>query len=175
MNNRAGRDQLKVDALCVPLTDNLQSDVIVIYNVNIPIQYFFDPQSAQEVLAKVKNLLSRDFYDAVTSFQITASYQLRHTITGELRTWTGSFNARNNAPAQLSGFEIFDNTTFIQVSLDHIEDIEARLTQFEETKWVLNQIISIIFNVQSRVKFNDPVLTHFPQHGRRSQRTFALS
>ena len=71
--------------------------------------------------------------------------------------------------------EIFDNNTFIQVSLDHIEDIEARLTQFEETKWVLNQIISIIFNVQSRVKFNDPVLTHFPQHGRRSQRTFALS
>jgi hypothetical protein len=174
MNNHAGRHELKVDALSVPLTDSLRTDYIIIYNINIPIEYFNNAEEGYQVLNKVRNLLLRDFYDSVVSYQITASYQLRNTQTGELRTWTGSFNARNNAPAQLSGFEIFDNDTFIETSLDHIEDVDNRLTTFEETKWVLNQIISIIFSVQSKVKYNSQILNKFPHHGRRSHQTFAL-
>ena len=175
MNNRAGRNELKVDALCVPLNENNpRSDYIIIYNINIPIRYFLDPEEATRVLNRVNVLLQTHFYNVQTSFQITASYQLRHTTTGELRIWTGSFNARNNAPAQLSGFELFDHTTFVQVSLDHIEDLEDRLTLLEETKWVLNQVISIIFNVQSKVKFNHATIGEFPNAGRRSHRTFTF-
>ena len=175
MNNRPGRSDLKVDALCVPLNENNpRSDYIIIYNINIPIRYFFDPTEATRVLQRVNVLISGDFFNVPASFQITASYQLRHTTTGELRIWTGSFNARNNAPAQLSGFELFDHTTFVQTSLEHIEDLEERLTLFEETKWVLHQVISIIFNVQSKVKFNHGTIGEFPNAGRRSHRTFAI-
>ena len=174
MNNQAGSNELKVDALCVPLTENVNSDCIVIYNVNIPIHYFDSQEESNRILLRVKNLLLIDFLDNPVSYQITASYQLRNTKTGELRTWTGSFNARNNAPAQLSGFEIFEPDIFVQTSQDHIEDVENRLMQFEETKWVLNQIISIIFNVQSKVKYYSPILAEFPNYGRRSHRTFAL-
>jgi hypothetical protein len=176
MNNHAERDQLKVDAVSLPVSDRQNTDYIVIYNVNIPIHYFNDDTSASNVLERVRDLLSTDFVYSRVGYQITASYELVHRITGQLRTWTGSFSVRNNAPAQISGFEEFDANTFVQTSLEHIEDVEERLTRpnAEASNWMLHQIISIIFNIQSKVSNDSPVLTSFPRHGRRSHRTFAL-
>lgn len=176
MNNHAGRDQLKVDAACLPISDRPNSDYIIIYNVNIPIEYFDNDASAVNVLERVRDLLNTDFFNLQVAFQITASYQLLHRLTGQLRTWTGSFSVRNNAPAQISGFELFNRDTFVQVSLDHIEDVDEKLTRpnAEASNWMLYRIISIIFNIQSKVSASSPVITSFPRYGRRGHRTFAL-
>jgi hypothetical protein len=176
MNNHADRNVLKVDALTVPLTDRANSNYIVIYNINIPMRYLEDEASSIQVLERVKNVLARDLGDYPTTFQITASYELIHQVTRLVRVWTGSFGARNNAPAVLSGFEEFDRNTFVDTALFHIEDIEDRLFQpsDETTKWQLHRIISVIVNAQTKVPNSSFLVQAYPRHGRRAHRTFAL-
>jgi hypothetical protein len=171
-----GRDVLKVDALSVPTSSSAQTDYIIIYNINVPYVYFNNPTSAVNVLTQIKNVLVRDFLNNQVVYEISASYQLRHTQTGELRLWTGSFNVRNNVRSRLTGFQLFDPQTFVTLSQEDVEDAPDRLTQAatQDTKWVLHQIVSIIFNAQSKVPYNSALLFNFAHHGRRARRTFAL-
>jgi len=174
MNNHVGRNVLKVDAVSTTLERN--NKFLIIYNVNVPYEYLEEEDVTRRVLERIKQLLIRDFQHYPVVYQITASYTLTHSITGQVRVWTGSFSVRDNAPAQLSGFEEFEPDTFVDDSLNHLEDFEARLVRAPElsSNWVMSSVISIIFNVQSIVDQNSRTLNYFPRDGRRSHRTFPL-
>jgi hypothetical protein len=177
MNHRAPRNEEKVDALLVP-TDE-RTHFLVIYNVNVPFRSFDTLESSTNILQRVRNLLSTDFTNAVATFQLTASYLLLHRVTGEQRIWTGSFYPRGNAPAYLSAFTRFRPDTFVQYCLDSLDNVENTLLNWPnrgDTSWVFNEIISIIFNVQSMVQAEHSLVAKFSRrnHGRKTQIIFAL-
>ncbi len=176
MDVRASRNLLKVDAISMPLTEHRQNYFVVIYNINIPIEHFESKEKSVQVLERVRHLLSRDFEGSEVVYQITASYRLVHSISGVHRIWTGSFSVRDNALAKISGFEDFDSETFVESSLDHLEDVEEKLERPTAlaSNWKLDQIISIIFYAQSKVHRDSLILQQFPRHGYKSRRTFPL-
>jgi hypothetical protein len=178
MNNHAGRDELKVDAVSLPLDRHGRrvQEFVVIYNINIPMDIILDEDETINVLERVRDLLVRDFPDTLVGYQITASYNLIHTVTGARRVWTGSFSVRYNSPAQVSGFEEFNSETFVETSIDAIGDVEHRLNRPEAvaSNWKVENIISIIFNCQSKVDEYSLIIRAFHRDGRRSHRTFPL-
>ena len=177
MNNHQSRNTLKVDAVSAPIEDKRNSQFLIIYNINIPFEYLEERQTTtRDILVRIKKLLVKDFYTYPVTYQITASYNLVHSITGEFRVWTGSFSVRDNTPAQITAFQDFNPDTFVEESLDDLEDFEDKLVRSPELSsgWVLNSINSVIFNVQCIVDQNSRVLNIFPRNGRRAHRTFAL-
>jgi hypothetical protein len=176
MNNHAGRNVLKVDALSSTIEDSTKDNYLIIYNVNVPYEYLDNEIILRGILERIQRLLTRHFENFPVVYQITASYNLVHSITGETRIWTGSFSVRDNAPAQLSGFEDFDKNTFVEDSLDYLEDVENKLVRNPElaSNWVFSSLNSVIFNVQSIVDTRSRALTPFPKNGPRSHRTFPL-
>jgi hypothetical protein len=166
-----------VDGLIVPTDD--QNVFLAIYNINLPFRLFDTVESTTQTLQRVKNLLMIDFAGVAATFQFTASYLLLHRVTGEQRIWTGSFYPRGNAPAYLSAFKKFHPDTFVQYGLDCLDIVEHTLLNWPnrgDTSWVLQEVISIIFNVQSLVSNEHPLIRQFPgnNHGRKRRITFAL-
>jgi hypothetical protein len=177
MNNHASRNILKVDAVSAPLLEDRKQKFLVIYNINVPVDYIQNGEAqARAILTRIKNLLIAHFLHFPVVYQITASYNLVHSITGEFRVWTGSFSVRDNEPAQITGFEHFDPDTFVDESIENLEDFEFKLVRAPElsSNWVLNSVNSIIFNVQSVVDPGTDVVATFPRNGQRAHRTFAL-
>ena len=177
MNHQAPRSEEKVDALLVPTDD--KKILLAIYNVNVPFNLFLTQEDTIQVLERVKNLLVRDFSNVEATFQLTASYLLVHKTTGQFRTWSGSFYPRGNSRSYLSGFRRFNPDTFVQFGLDSLENVEFTLLNWpnrRDTSWVLHEVISIIFNVQSLVSNENPLIRKFPgiNYGRKKRITFAL-
>jgi hypothetical protein len=161
MENQAKIDELKVNVSSVPITKGGIPEYIVVYDIIIPIKHFDGTEEVSEILNKVKNLILLDFLDCPVAYYIKLSFQIRHTRTGELLTWT----EKDMSPVELSGLEIFDPDTFVPLSLAQIEDVDSHLAEFIEPKWVLNQIFSIVFHVQSQVKYNITTLSKLPCNG----------
>ena len=177
MNNHQSRNTLKVDAVSAPIEGHTHLRYLIIYNINVPFEYLEERETTtRAILVRIKQLLVRDFNQHQPVYQITASYNLVHSISGEFRVWTGSFSVRDNTPAQITGFLPFDPDTFVDESLEDLEDFEEKLVRAPDlsSNWVLNSINSIIFNVQCIVDRESPVLSNFPRDGRRSHKTFAL-
>ena len=177
MNNHESRNTLKVDAVSAPIEDADHSNFLIIYNINVPHQYLDERETTtRNILERIKALLMRDFPQHEPVYQITASYNLINIISGEFRVWTGSFSVRDNTPAQITGFLTFDPNTFVDDSLENLEDFEEKLVRAPElsSNWALNSINSVIFNVQCVVDTESHVVGQFPRNGRRTHRTFAL-
>ena len=175
MNNQVPRSEEKVDGLLL-LTDE-PGECIVIYNINVPYESFATRQQSIRILQRVRNVVQRDFSGIPASFQITASYLLVNEANGQHRIWTGSFYAHGNAPGMLSQFKRFDPNTFIQFSLNCLEDIEDTLYHWpraQGTEWKFDHVISIIFNVQCKTQLRAPVTAKFRSRDRRNAITFAL-
>jgi hypothetical protein len=177
MNNHESRNTLKVDAVSARIEDADHHSFLIIYNINVPYQYLDERETTtRNILERIKALLMRDFRDKDSVYQITASYNLLNSVSGEFRVWTGSFSVRDNTPAQITGFLPFDPDTFVTDSLENLEDFEEKLVRAPElsSNWELNSINSVIFNVQCIVDSDNLVLNLFPRNGRRAHRTFAL-
>jgi hypothetical protein len=60
----------------------------------------------------------------------------------------------------LSGFEDFDPNTFVDDSLNHLEDFEASLVRAPElsSNWVMTSVISVIFNIQAVVDSQQSII-----------------
>jgi hypothetical protein len=177
MNNHESRNTLKVDAVCAPINEQRGSAFLIIYNINVPYNYLAERETTtRNILVRIKKLLLKDFPQRNPVYQITASYNLLNSISGQLRVWTGSFSVRDNTPAQITGFLPFEPDTFVEDTLDNLEDFEEKLVRAPElsSNWVLNSINSVIFNVQCIVDRENPALSNFPRNGQRVHRTFAL-
>jgi len=87
MNNHAPRSVLKVDSTCIKLDETFN---LIIYNINIPAHYLQDRGELTEILERVRYVLIRDFSTFSITYQITASYILKHSENGQQKTWCGS-------------------------------------------------------------------------------------
>jgi len=100
-------DQFKADVLS--LEDGAAAR-IVLYNVNLPRRLWQDEAS----LIRIRNLVTRDFrnVDGIY-FQLSATYTLVNRETGEIRTWSGSFNPRNRVASELTSHAPFEPDSFV--------------------------------------------------------------
>ncbi len=84
-------DTLKVTALNIRHSE-YKSERLVLYNVNVPVHLI----SNENVYNVIRDTIVHDFNNhSGIYFQLSAVYTLVNRDTGDLRTWTGSFNPRN--------------------------------------------------------------------------------
>jgi len=102
-------DTFKVTALSIRHSE-YKSERLVLYNVNVPVHLI----SNENVYNVIRDTIVHDFdNNSGIYFQLSAVYTLVNRDTGDLRTWTGSFNPRNRQPNQLTTHRRFEPDTFI--------------------------------------------------------------
>jgi hypothetical protein len=172
-----GLQDLKVDQTVLQSHDN---SGILVTNINIPSG---ELENIHHILHRVRQLIVSDYNNINNiQYQVCATYELRNTLTGDTRQWTGSFNPRGNEFNTLAGFRIFDHTfeaTVIQAS--STDNVLRRLRFYHiQTNWVFHRLTSIIISVQSVINLTHPTLLRrgllARRHGRtsRSISTFLL-
>ena len=169
MNNHASRSLLKVDSTCIKADPK---NCIIFYNINIPQLYTQDRGELTNVLERIKIVLQRDFGNLSIVYQISASYILKHTESGQTKTWTGSFYAKNHELGIIADFQQLDPTTFVRHSLDQLVNIDEKLrSNGFNTKWIFSQLLSVIFNIQCKVPSSHPIIVN---RRHRQHQTFPL-
>jgi hypothetical protein len=92
--------------------------------------------------------------------------------TGDLRTWTGSFNPRNRQASQLSAHRRFEADSFInfarancsvEVAVQKLTANSARTTAGKTSVWSLQDLKAIIFSFQCRLRPTHRLFTIRPQ------------
>jgi hypothetical protein len=102
-------DTFKVTALSIRDSE-YKSERLVLYNVNVSVHLI----SNENVYNVIRDTIVHDFdNNSCIYFQLLAVYTLVNCNTGNLQTWTGSFNLRNIQPSQLSTHRRFEADTFI--------------------------------------------------------------
>lgn len=153
--------QLKVDQSIFNQSDY---SFLLISNINLP-ERFVDIAALEPILARVKQFIELDYREALpnlanVSYQVIATYQLRHNTSGAIRKWTGSFMPGRNHPNALQDFKKF-GPDFIDhvLSLCDRDLIIAKLKFWNvNTKWSLDKFTSIVINVQGQVQPTASVL-----------------
>jgi hypothetical protein len=169
MNNHAPRSILKVDSICFKVD---QYNSLIVYNINIPENYLQDRIELSDVLQRISNLIVQSFQNLSVLYQISASYILKHSVTGVTRTWTGSFFARNNELGVIADFQQFTERTFVTNSLLQLTNVKRKLqTNGLDTNWTVDRVLSVIFNIQCKVLSTHPLAGN-KRH--RQHTTFAL-
>jgi hypothetical protein len=159
-------DAFKVTAASIRHSRN-KTERLVLYNVNVPVHLI----SNDNVYNVIRDTIVRDFRnDPGIYFQLSAVYTLVNRDTGDLRTWTGSFNPRNRQPSQLSTHRRFEADTFIEFARANssIEVVLQKLTANYATAgqtsvWSLQDLKAIIFSFQCKVRASHRLFLHRPQ------------
>jgi hypothetical protein len=157
-------DTFKVTALSIRHSRN-KTERLVSYNVNVPVHLI----SNENVYNVIRDTIVRDFdNNSGIYFQLSAIYTLVNRDTGNLRTWTGSFNPRNPQPSQLSTHRRFEPDTFIDFARANssIEAVLQKLTANYATDgktWSLQDLKSIIFSFQCKLRASHWLFQHRPQ------------
>lgn len=149
---------------------------LLVSNVNIPLAEF---AQIDTVLTRVQQFIAQDYSGIPLNslqYQVCATYQLRHSVTGEIRHWSGSFNPRGNRLNILSHFQPYQLGTFRAVVTHACTpgNVYNRLRFFHvATDWVFNGITSAIVSLQARVPVDHPTITRrqllLRRHGRRNR------
>ena len=155
-------DVFKVTAASIRHSET-QSERLVLYNINLPVHLI----SNENVYNVIRDTIVRDFdNNSGIYFQISAVYTLVNRDTGDLRTWTGSFNPRNPQPNQLTTHRRFEPDTFIDFAPANssIEVVLQRLTAnhvADEKTWLL--LNSIVFYFQCKLRASHRLFQHRPR------------
>jgi len=169
MNRPLQREDLKLDATVL----ELENQLLVIYNANIPAYLCADENERREALIRIANLFATDFTKQCF-YQVTASFTLRNKGTGEIRLWTGSFSPRGNFHAQLSAFEEFNHNTFVQTALRQTSNVASRLSwRGHDTLWTFDDLKSVIISAQCKLNRDDGLFlkrNFFPHRKRKHER-----
>jgi hypothetical protein len=141
---------------------------LVLYNVNIPRRLWQDEPS----MVRVRDIVVRDFGNVSgVYFQLSATYTLVNRETGEIRTWSGSFNPRNRDICELTSHLSFEPDTFVQFVLAHsspewvFDKLNAgagQLTAGRTSVWVLDDVKSIIASFQGRLGISHSLFSRYP-------------
>jgi hypothetical protein len=159
-------DLFKVTACNIKHSEN-KSERLVLYNVNVPVHLI----SNDSVYNVIRDTVVRDFdNNSGIYFQLSAVYTLVNRDTGDLRTWTGSFNPRNRQPSQLSTHRRFEADTFIDFARAN-SSVEVALqkltanyaTAGQTSVWTLQDLKAIIFSFQCKVRASHRLFQHRPQ------------
>lgn len=142
--------QLKVDQTLL----HYGGRYLLISNINIPADLLVQPH-IEGVLERIKRFILLDYTgiaDQNVHYQVCATYDLRNTVTGEVRHWSGSFNPRGNRLNILRDFQSFDSETFTEEvrGACHPTNVYNKLRFFHtETVWVFDGLTSAIVSVQA--------------------------
>lgn len=169
--------ELKVNQTALPIG----TDCLLVSNINIPEAYL---QDIDPILNRVQTFIVQDYINTPNvHFQVCATYDLRHSQTGAIKTWTGSFNPRGNELNALNGFQLY-SANFQNVVREACSDdnIYRKLRLFHvDTHWVFDRLVSVYINIQAIVPNNHPTigrrqLAPVRRHGQtqRAQETFLL-
>lgn len=176
-------NQLKIDQ---SKFSHSEYSTLLISNINIP-ERFVGPFTIEPILQRVKLFIEGDYREAQpslysVSYQVVATYQLKHNISGAIRKWTGSFMPGRNHPNALQDFRKFGPDFIEGVSALCDRDLIIAKLKFwnVNTKWSFDKFTSIVINVQGQVSPTANVLTfrnlqHVPRRGNRSHTSFLLS
>jgi hypothetical protein len=162
-------DTFKVTALSIKHSENekTKSERLVSYNINLPVHLIPN----ENVYNVIRDTIVRDFNNnSGIYFQLSAVYTLVNRDTGDLRTWTGSFNPRNRQPSQLSTHRRFEADTFIDFARAN-SSVEVALqkltanyaTAGQTSVWSLQDLKAIIFSFQCRLHPGHRLFHHRPQ------------
>lgn len=169
--------ELKVNQTALPLNDHY----LLISNINIPEAFLH--QELNQVLERAKHFIVTDYVTAPNvQYQVCATYDLRHSHNGQIRTWTGSFNPRGSQLNALNRFQLFTESFQTDVQNACSDDnIYQKLRLFHlDTSWVFDRLVSIYITVQAVVPSHHPTILKrslaAPRNGRntRAQATFQL-
>ena len=138
-------EQLKVDCTAF----NLRKDIYLVqYNVNLPRPIVLNLDERQNALERVRALLILEFGSLPIEFQITGTYVLKNSETGEERNWHGSFYTGLNNPSVVSDFQLFDRRTFVNTVFQSLNTAEAKFIDHGRgSKWKFEYLHSIILNL----------------------------
>jgi hypothetical protein len=147
-------DTFKVSALSIR-PHQQKNERLVLYNINLPVNLI----SNENVFNVIRDTIVHDFNNNPSVyFQLSAVYTLVNHKTGDIRTWSGSFNPRNRQPSQLSTHRRFEADTFIEFAQQH-SSVE-RTTQIltanyigagKNSDWTLQDLKSIVFSFQCKL------------------------
>jgi len=159
----------KVNAISVrhSATDN---ERLVSYNINLPVPLIPN----ENVYSVIRDTIVHDFDNSPgIYFQISAVYTLVNRDTGDLRTWTGSFNPRNRQVSQLSAHRLFEADSFVNFARANCSveaavqkltaNSDARTTAGKTSVWSLQDLKAIIFSFQCRLYPTHRLFTIRPQ------------
>lgn len=156
-------NQLKVDQSKFNQSDY---STLFISNINIP-ERFVNVATIEPILQRVKQFIEVDYREAQpslsnVSYQVVATYQLKHNTSGAIRQWTGSFMPGRNHPNALQDFRKFGSDFIDNVaSLCDRDLIIAKLKFWNvNTKWSFDKFSSIVVNVQGQVSPTANILTY---------------
>lgn len=180
----ANETDLRVD--CTALYNLKRDNYLIIMNVNYNYNIITNATLFREALQKTANFIETAVSDhGPVSYQVNASYYIRHQTTNDVRLFRGSFFLEGNKHLSLSGpiFIRFNRETFVNSVLQHSNLDRARQTltwSDSDSKWTFDSVNSVIVSFQfSRSRLDPFVVQHqlvSPRHGRRKRRhvTFTL-
>ena len=145
-------DKFKLDGLIV--RDNPRSFVFMV-NFNVPFRHL--NQGIDSKLETIKTCVEGEFVVVIATgdlyFSISATYNLEHKETGEVRLWQGSFQPRNNRNLLLSDYKQYSPDSFLALVKESIDPgkIAQHLTWAGlDSKWTFSELKSVIVSFQSR-------------------------
>jgi hypothetical protein len=161
-NNEDALNQFKID---IASLEDGPAARLVLYNVNVPRRLWQDETS----LIRVRDIAVRDFHDVSrVYFQLSATYTLVNRVTGEIRTWSGSFNPRNRVICELTSHLSFEPDSFVPFFLAHsspewvFDKLNAGATAGQTSVWVLDDIKSIVVSFQGRLGVSHSFFSRYP-------------
>jgi hypothetical protein len=159
----------KVNAISVRHSAT-SNEKLVSYNINLPVPLIPN----ENVYSVIRDTIVHDFDNSPgIYFQISAVYTLVNRDTGDLRTWTGSFNPRNRQVSQLSAHRLFEADSFVNFARANCSveaavqkltaNSDARTTAGKTSVWSLQDLKAIIFTFQCRLYLTHRLFTIRPQ------------
>ena len=161
-----GVEHLKVDQTSLNL-DNYQ---IFVTNINIPERYL---NQVRPILQRADNFILNEYEGAGRVFyQLVATYYLKHSDTGHLRHWGGSFLPKEINLSSIDSFHAFGPNFVNRLELlCNKETLSEKLSLHNiDTEWEFHSLTSVVINVQAKVPDNFTTLVRRnlrePRHGR---------
>jgi hypothetical protein len=154
---------LKLDVTSLNLEGEQKS--LLCLNFNIPLRTQENYQEFDQVLRNITSFLTEHFLPPLRiSFQVTASYFLINSVTGDERLWTGSFFPANRVSLSGPFFQNFHPVSFPRKLHEYTAPENfLQCFSFEEldTEWKFSQVASFIVNCQLTVRDDHQFIREF--------------
>lgn len=177
-------DRLKIDQTAIQTNNRY----VLISNVNIPVEYLTvvgdggggggGEVAKRELLERVNQFIRAEYtHTNPVYFEVTATYQLKHRDTNNVRQWLGSFAPRIGP--MLFDPEIYSEATFVRklVNTLDVEQISVKLLHMNglDSDWVFDKLYSVIIHISSLVPKEYHILyrRNLFHQGRRTTRKVA--
>lgn len=147
-------EHLKVDQTAI----SLETHQIFVNNINIPERYL---DQIRPILHRAYRFIESEYRNiGDVRYQLTATYYLKHSDTGHLRHWAGSFLPKAENISSVDSFHHFGPNFInrLEVLCDRDSISGKLLFHNVDTKWMFDSLTSVVITVQASVPDNYPRL-----------------